>query len=124
MLDLKAIREDPEAARAALARRGAAESLDELLRLDARRRELLPEIEEGRARQNKASEAIAAAKALIPVVWSRSIDDATAVTAAAIAARRVSKEGQEGLRAFLEKRAPAWSIGAKDTKQRTKDTKV
>jgi seryl-tRNA synthetase len=62
LLDLKAIREDPEAARAALARRGAADSLDELLRLDARRRELLPEIEEGRARQNKASEAIAAAK--------------------------------------------------------------
>jgi seryl-tRNA synthetase len=62
LLDLKAIREDPEAARAALARRGAAESLDGLLRLDVRRRELLPEIEEGRARQNKASEAIAAAK--------------------------------------------------------------
>jgi seryl-tRNA synthetase len=62
LLDLKAIREDPEAARAALARRGAAESLDELLRLDARRRELLPEVEDGRARQNKASEAIAEAK--------------------------------------------------------------
>ncbi len=62
MLDLKSIREDPEVARAALARRGAADSLDELLRLDARRRELLPEIEEGRARQNKASEAIAEAK--------------------------------------------------------------
>jgi seryl-tRNA synthetase len=62
LLDLKAIRDDPEAARAALARRGAAESLDELLRLDARRRELLPEIEDGRARQNKASEAIAEAK--------------------------------------------------------------
>jgi len=62
LLDLKAIREDPEAARAALARRGAAESLDELLLLDVRRRELLPQIEDGRARQNKASEAIAEAK--------------------------------------------------------------
>ena len=62
MLDLKAIREDPEAARAALARRAAAESLDELLLLDVRRRELLPQIEDGRARQNKASEAIAEAK--------------------------------------------------------------
>jgi seryl-tRNA synthetase len=62
VLDLKAIREDPDAARAALARRGAASSLDELLRLDARRRQLLPEIEEGRARQNRASEAIAEAK--------------------------------------------------------------
>ncbi|MGZ5376335.1 MAG: serine--tRNA ligase, partial [Solirubrobacterales bacterium] len=62
MLDLKRIREQPEAAKAALARRGAADSLDELLRLDERRRELLPEIEEGRARQNKASDEIAAAK--------------------------------------------------------------
>ena len=62
MLDLRAIREDPDPARAALARRGAAEDLDEVLKLDARRRELLPEIEEGRARQNKANEAIAEAK--------------------------------------------------------------
>ena len=62
MLDLKAIREDPQAARAALARRGAAETLDKVLELDVRRRELLPEIEDGRARQNKASEAIAEAK--------------------------------------------------------------
>jgi seryl-tRNA synthetase len=62
VLDLKAIREDPEAARAALSRRGAADSLDELLRLDARRRELLPQIEDGKARQNKASELIAEAK--------------------------------------------------------------
>ena len=36
--------------------------MDELLRLDERRRELLPEVEGGRARQNKASEAIAEAK--------------------------------------------------------------
>jgi methylglutaconyl-CoA hydratase len=55
-------------------------------------------------------EAIAAAKALIPDVWRRTADDATAITAAALAARRVSAEGQEGLRAFLEKRAPAWAV--------------
>jgi methylglutaconyl-CoA hydratase len=30
------------------------------------------------------------------------------VTVAAIAAQRVSEEGQEGLRAFLEKRRPSW----------------
>jgi len=54
-------------------------------------------------------EAIAAAKALIPDVWHRTVDDAMAITAAAIAARRVSGEGQEGLRAFLEKRKPSWS---------------
>jgi len=67
-------------------------------------------------------EAVAAAKALIPRVWGRSVDEATSVTAAAIAARRVSKEGQEGLRAFLEKRAARWSQRLVDTMD-TKDTK-
>src|SRR4051812_44072728 len=57
MLDLKAIRSDPERFRGALARRGAAEQVDELLALDARRRELLPEIEQGRAAQNEATRA-------------------------------------------------------------------
>jgi seryl-tRNA synthetase len=62
VLDLKRIRDDPEGAKAALARRGAAEDVDELLALDERRRELLPEVEGGRARQNEASNAIAEAK--------------------------------------------------------------
>jgi seryl-tRNA synthetase len=62
VLDLRRIREDPEPARAALARRGAAEDLDRLLELDARRRELLPRIEELRGRQNQANDAIAQAK--------------------------------------------------------------
>jgi seryl-tRNA synthetase len=62
MLDLKRIREEPEAARAALARRGAAEALEELLALDARRREILPRVEEGRARRNAVSDEIAEAK--------------------------------------------------------------
>jgi seryl-tRNA synthetase len=62
VLDLRRIREDPEPARAALARRGDAAALDDLLRLDERRRELLPEVEERRARQNRASDRIAAAK--------------------------------------------------------------
>jgi methylglutaconyl-CoA hydratase len=53
-------------------------------------------------------EAIAAAKALIPQVWGHTVDAAMQVTAAAIAERRVSREGQEGLRAFLEKRTPSW----------------
>jgi len=62
VLDLRAIREDPGPAREALARRGAAEALDEVLALDARRRELLPEVEGRRAAQNEASEQIAARK--------------------------------------------------------------
>jgi seryl-tRNA synthetase len=64
MLDLKAIRRDPEPVRAALARRrdGSDERLDAALALDARRRELLPEVESLRARQNEASQAIGRAK--------------------------------------------------------------
>jgi len=54
-------------------------------------------------------EAVAAAKALIPKVWGLPIADAMPITAAAIAARRVSPEGQEGLRAFLEKRKARWT---------------
>jgi methylglutaconyl-CoA hydratase len=51
-------------------------------------------------------EAIAATKALIRDV---SRGDSADVTARALAARRASPEGQEGLRAFLEKRKPRWS---------------
>ena len=58
MPDPKAIREDPDAARAALARRGAAERIDEFLELDTRRRELLPDVEEIRATKNAASKRI------------------------------------------------------------------
>ncbi len=62
MLDLRLIRSDPDAARAALARRGADGAVDELLGLDEERRSLLPELESLRAQKNSASEAIAAAK--------------------------------------------------------------
>jgi methylglutaconyl-CoA hydratase len=51
---------------------------------------------------------IAASKRLIPQVWGRSPREAMAITAEAIAAQRVSPEGQEGLRAFLDKRRPRW----------------
>ena len=51
---------------------------------------------------------IAAAKRLIPLVWGRSPADATTTTAEALAAQRVSPEGQDGLRAFLEKRRARW----------------
>lgn len=64
MLDLRRLRAEPDAIRAALARRGdgSEQRVDEVLRLDARRREVLPELEELRARKNAASDAIAAAK--------------------------------------------------------------
>src|SRR5688572_26485955 len=64
MLDIKAVRRDPEPALTALARRGdgSDERLRAVLALDARRREVLPEVEALRARQNEASGAIARAK--------------------------------------------------------------
>jgi seryl-tRNA synthetase len=58
MLDLKAIRSDPERFEAALARRGAAQQLDQLLSLDARRRELLPEVENAQAERKTLSKQI------------------------------------------------------------------
>jgi methylglutaconyl-CoA hydratase len=48
--------------------------------------------------------AVAAAKRLIPAVSAASYDESKALTAAAIAKQRVTPEGQEGLRAFLERR--------------------
>jgi methylglutaconyl-CoA hydratase len=67
-------------------------------------------------------EAIAAAKRLIAEVWEQSIDAAMPLTARTIAARRVSEEGQEGLKAFLEKRSPRWPEQPLTTKN-TRDTK-
>jgi seryl-tRNA synthetase len=62
MLDLKLIRSDPERVKTALARRGAAEQVDELLALDGRRRELLPRIEGAQAERKALSKQIGEAK--------------------------------------------------------------
>ena len=48
--------------KAALERRGAGAAVDELLDLDRKRRELLPQIEERRARKKQVSEEVARAK--------------------------------------------------------------
>jgi seryl-tRNA synthetase len=60
VLDLRAIREDPEPVRRALARRGqtAVEALDRALALDERRRELVARTEELRADLNRYSKAV------------------------------------------------------------------
>ena len=55
-----------------------------------------------------AASAIARAKALIPQVANRSALDVRAITSEAIADQRVSPDGQEGLKSFLEKRKPGW----------------
>ena len=51
MIDLRAARNDPERFRAAVARKGASDAFDELLAADARWRELVPQVDELRARQ-------------------------------------------------------------------------
>ncbi len=63
MLDLKRIREDPDGVRAALARRGedCVAELEQVIRLDASRRSLLPELEGLRAEQNEANARIRSA---------------------------------------------------------------
>ena len=53
--------------------------------------------------------AVAAAKALIRDIANESPKDLIGLTTSRIAAQRVSPEGQEGIRAFLQKRKPDWS---------------
>ena len=62
MLDLRLIRSDPERVKEALARRGAAEDVDELLALDARRRELLPRVEGAQSERKTLSRQVGEAK--------------------------------------------------------------
>jgi len=51
---------------------------------------------------------LAMAKALIREITGAHPKDVIGLTTNTIAAQRVSEEGQEGLRAFLEKRKPSW----------------
>lgn len=57
-------------------------------------------------------EAVKATKKLIHHVGELSDAEAAAATGKVIAERRVSKEGQEGLQGFLEKRQASWKLGA------------
>lgn len=58
MLDIQAIREDPEAIKQALSRRGLATPIDDLVSLDAHRRQLLTQVEQMKAERNKVSKEI------------------------------------------------------------------
>jgi seryl-tRNA synthetase len=62
VLDIKAIREDPEPFRRGLARRNLGGAVDELLAADERRRGLTARVEELRAQQNRASKQIGKAQ--------------------------------------------------------------
>jgi methylglutaconyl-CoA hydratase len=61
--------------------------------------------------ESAGPQAVAAAKALIPQVAAASYDESRTLTARAIARQRTTPEGQEGLRAFLGRRAPEWTRG-------------
>jgi seryl-tRNA synthetase len=63
VLDLRAIREDPERVRAALSRRSPAlaDDLDRLIDADRRRRELTAAVDDLRAEQNRGSKAVGGA---------------------------------------------------------------
>jgi methylglutaconyl-CoA hydratase len=54
-------------------------------------------------------EAVRTAKRLIRAIAGRPPDEVMPITTDAIATRRVSAEGQDGMRAFLEKRRPKWT---------------
>lgn len=62
MLDLKLIRTNPELVREALVKKNVECDLDGILRLDARRREILTEVEALKNRRNMASEQVARLK--------------------------------------------------------------
>jgi seryl-tRNA synthetase len=100
VLDLRLIREDPEPARAALARRGFDVALlDDALRLDERRRAILPELEELRRRKNEASKRIGELQ--------RAGADATEAIAEVRGASEREKQLEEELRAVEERRTAA-----------------
>ena len=78
------------------------ELVDDVAGLDARVSEVLAEI------LSAGPTATRAAKAMIHDLRSASPDEARRLTVERIARQRTSPEGQEGLSAFLEKRAATW----------------
>jgi methylglutaconyl-CoA hydratase len=53
--------------------------------------------------------AVTAAKGLVRRVLDATYEESRAITSQAIANQRISPEGQEGLRAFLERRTPQFA---------------
>jgi methylglutaconyl-CoA hydratase len=62
--------------------------------------------------------ALRAAKQLVADVWRHEPAATSDLTTETIARLRVSAEGQEGLRAFLEKRSPGWARAPSDASGR------
>ena len=103
MLDLREIRENADAAREALAKRGFdAALLDEVLALDGQRRALLPELEQLRARKNEASRRIGELQ--------RSGEDASEAIAQTRELSGREKELDEQLRGVEERRTALLAV--------------
>ncbi|HEX5070331.1 MAG TPA: enoyl-CoA hydratase-related protein [Vicinamibacterales bacterium] len=81
-------------------------------------------VDEHVARFRKAApSAVAATKRLLTDVYGKRPAEVLALTVDQIATQRVSPEGQEGLRAFLEKRPAAWAASepsASEPRERTR----
>jgi methylglutaconyl-CoA hydratase len=83
-------------------RLGLIDEICPIVNLDAVIRQRLDEIALGASSSHRATKALLAELAPLPGASERRL------TAEAIARQRVSDDGQEGLRAFLERRPPAW----------------
>ncbi len=75
--------------------------------LDARVQELAGEL------ISSGPASIGVTKELIRRIAGELPDDVIGLTSETIARQRVSEEGQEGMRAFLEKRKPSWNVPRK-----------
>jgi seryl-tRNA synthetase len=103
VLDLRKIRQDPEPAREALARRGVdPAALDEALELDDRRRAILPELEDLRRRKNEASRRIGQLQ--------RAGTDASEAIAEVRGVSAREKALEDELRAVEERRSAALAL--------------
>jgi seryl-tRNA synthetase len=103
VLDLRQIRDDPEPARVALARRGLdPAALDDALELDDRRRAILPELEELRRRKNEASKRIGELQ--------RTAGDASEAIAEVRGFSAREKELDDELRSVEERRSAALAL--------------
>jgi seryl-tRNA synthetase len=103
VLDLRKIREDPDPARRALARRRVdPAALDEALELDDRRRAILPELEDLRRRKNEASRRIGELQ--------RAGKDASEAIAEVRGVSAREKELDDELRSVEERRSAALAL--------------
>ena len=71
MLDIRVIRSNPEEIKRKLSRRGQEFRIDEVLKLDEQRRQVIYQVEELKSRKNKVSEEVAELKkqSRMPRLW-------------------------------------------------------